>query len=83
MDKIVLFFSWVKENHVNVLISLAALVAFLEALVRLTPTKADDGAVSRIGKLIDFILDALKVPNVNKIQTFKVEDRENKNEEHH
>lgn len=71
MEDVLMFWAWLKENYVNVLISVAALVGFLETVVRLTPTKKDDGAVARLGKAIDWILDLLKIPNVNKIQTFK------------
>lgn len=43
-----------------------AILTVLELGVRLTPTKTDDGAVERIGKVIRKILDFLKVPNIKK-----------------
>lgn len=43
-----------------------AILTVLELGVRLTPTKTDDGAVERIGKVIKKILDFLKVPNIKK-----------------
>lgn len=50
--------------------TLAALVLGLlgvaELVVRLTPTKTDDGAVERVGKRIRQLFDMLKVPNVKK-----------------
>lgn len=70
MEKVLEFWAWLQENYVNVLISVAALVGFLETIVRLTPTKSDDGFVSRLGNLIDWIMELLKIPNVAKIQTF-------------
>ena len=47
---------------------LLTFVAFAEAVVRLTPTEKDDGAVERIGKVVRKIIDALdKVfPNLKK-----------------
>ncbi len=41
----------------------ASFVALGEAVVRLTPTKTDDGFVTRIGVIIEKVLNALKVPN--------------------
>ena len=40
-----------------------ALLAVAELIVRLTPTKKDDGVVQRIGGVIKKIFDFLKVPN--------------------
>lgn len=54
---------FIVENYVGILGSIVALVAFAETVVRLTPTKSDDGAVARIGKIVSAICDFLKVPN--------------------
>lgn len=59
-------FKWVSTNYQEILISLASLVAFLEVVVRLTPTKKDDGAVERIGSVVKKLMDFFKVPNVKK-----------------
>jgi hypothetical protein len=71
MDKVLEYWGWLQANYKNVLLTLAALVAFLEAFVRMTPTKSDDGAVHRIGQFVDWLLELAHIPNVNKIQTFK------------
>lgn len=57
---------WVQNNYVNVLLLLSALVAVGEIVVRFTPTKEDDGFVSRLGAYIDKALDLAKVPNIRK-----------------
>lgn len=41
-------------------------IAFAEAIVRITPTKTDDGFVTRIGGYIDIALNFLKIPNVKR-----------------
>lgn len=71
MEKVLEIWEWLKLNYVNMVIVLVALVSFLEALVKLTPTKTDDGAVKRIGSVIDWIAKMLKIPNVSGIQTFE------------
>ena len=59
-------FKWIAENYLNLGTVLLAGVALAEAIVRLTPTKSDDGAVERIGAVIRKICDLLKVPNNTK-----------------
>lgn len=54
---------FVSENYVNILLALAAIVAAAEAVVRVTPTEKDDGAIERVGKAIKFVMNALKIPN--------------------
>ena len=58
--------TWLVTNYVEVLQALTLVVAALEAVTRLTPTKTDDGFVTRIGKVLDRVLDFAKVPNVVK-----------------
>jgi hypothetical protein len=57
---------WIQENYVNALQALTALVVAGELITRMTPTKDDDGFVSRIGDKLDWLLDFLKVPNLRK-----------------
>ena len=39
------------------------LISVAEVVVRLTPTKTDDGAVERVGSFFRKLFDLLKVPN--------------------
>lgn len=57
---------WLQENYTGVLMLLSALVAVGEAVTRLTPTKTDDGFVTRVGGVIDKVLDLAKVPNIRR-----------------
>jgi len=59
-------FKWVTSNYQDVLLALAAVVAAAEVVVRITPTKKDDGAVERVGKVVKKLLDFFKVPNLKK-----------------
>ena len=59
-------FKWLTANYQDVLLSLAAVVAAAEVIVRITPTKKDDGAVERVGSVVRKLLDFFKVPNVKK-----------------
>lgn len=61
-------FNWVINNYVELFGVLGLFLALAEGVVRLTPTKADDGAVERIGKLIRQIMDLLRIPNMKKKQ---------------
>lgn len=55
-----------QQNMETVGALILALLVVAELVVRLTPTKTDDGAVERVGKVIRRVLDFLKVPNVKK-----------------
>ena len=57
---------WLMANYVELMLALSAVIAGAEAIVRLTPTKADDGAVERIGKIFRQIMDFLRIPNLKK-----------------
>jgi len=59
-------FKWLTANYQDVLLALGAVVAAAEVVVRITPTKKDDGAVERIGSVIKKLLDFFKVPNIKK-----------------
>jgi hypothetical protein len=58
--------SWLLSNKENMALALLSLVSLAEIVVRITPTKSDDGAVQRVGALIKKALDLLKLPNVKK-----------------
>lgn len=54
------------ENLDKISALILTLLTVAELVVRLTPTKNDDGAVERAGKFIKKALDFLKVPNLKK-----------------
>lgn len=60
------FWVWFQASYVEVVALVTAGIAFAEAVVRLTPTKTDDGAVERLGAAVKRILDFLRVPNLTK-----------------
>jgi hypothetical protein len=53
----------IQSIFVALLVSVGALVSFLELVVRFTPTKKDDGFIKRVGAKVDYLMDLLKVPN--------------------
>lgn len=55
-----------KANGGNLAELLLALLVVAELVVRLTPTKSDDGAVERVGAIIRKCLDWLGLPNAKK-----------------
>jgi len=59
-------FKWLTANYQDVLLSVAAVVAAAEIVVRITPTKKDDSAVERVGAIVRKLMDFFKVPNVKK-----------------
>lgn len=79
MEQVMNFLYWVKDNYVELLSSLGIILLGLEMLVRLTPTKKDDGAVERVGKKLRSLMDLLKVPNV-KLDEGKVSTHESRKE---
>lgn len=48
--------AWLVANYAQVSAILLGAVALAEAIVKLTPTESDDGAVKRIGAIIDKLL---------------------------
>jgi hypothetical protein len=44
---------FITGNADNIALLAVSLLAFAEVVVRLTPTKTDDGAVKRVGEFID------------------------------
>jgi hypothetical protein len=53
-------------NYSQVLQILGLVVVTGQMVTRLTPTKTDDGFLTRAGKLVDVVCDLLKVPNLRK-----------------
>lgn len=67
---------FISQNYVQILELLGILFAsggVLEIIVRLTPTKTDDGFADRVAAMVDKLMDLLKVPNRLK----KQDDSEN------
>jgi len=64
MDALMNYLYWMKDNYAELLSSLAVLVMGLEMLVRLTPTKKDDGFMKRVSDKLAWLMGILKVPNV-------------------
>lgn len=79
MDQVLNFLYWLKDNYAELLSSLAVVLLGLEMLVRLTPTKKDDGALERVGSKLHKLMDILHVPNV-KLDSGKVSKHESRKE---
>lgn len=57
---------WLKDNGMELVAALMAALTLAEVVVRLTPTKKDDGVVERIGAGLRKALDVLGIPNRRK-----------------
>lgn len=66
MDTILNQYYWMRDNYAELLTSLMILMIGLQGIVRLTPTKKDDGAVERLGGYLTKLMELLKVPNVKR-----------------
>lgn len=55
---------WLGENYSQVLQILTLILVVGEMITRLTPTKTDDGFVTRLGAGLDAVLTLLRVPNL-------------------
>lgn len=66
MESILQFWTWLQQNYFNIVALVTAMITLAEAVVRLTPTEKDDGAVQRAGEAIKKFLDLIKVPNASK-----------------
>lgn len=66
MDIIKEVFAWLMANYEGVFVILAGIVGLAEAIVRITPTKKDDGAVQRLGNGLKIVMDFLKIPNMKR-----------------
>lgn len=51
------------ENWDTITLTVFAGITLAEGLVRITPTKKDDGAVERAGKFLKRLMDIIKIPN--------------------
>lgn len=58
--------NFVKENYIQMIQALLAVVFSIELITRITPTKKDDSFIERVGSVIRKIADFLKIPNVKK-----------------
>jgi len=63
MEQVMGLYLWLQLNGATIVAIVIGMISVAEAIVRLTPTKADDGAVERVGKFVRNIFDILKVPN--------------------
>lgn len=66
MEFLLNVFNFFRENAELLGASALAIVGAAELVVRLTPTKKDDGFVERVGHYVRIALDFLKVPNLRK-----------------
>lgn len=57
---------WLAKNYSEVLQIITMIILVGEMITRLTPTKSDDGFMTRIGVGLDAVLTLLKVPNLRK-----------------
>lgn len=64
MNLLLEVYAYVKGNWEGILMVVALLHILLELIVRLTPTKSDDGYAVRVGKFTQYLFDLAKVPNM-------------------
>ncbi len=57
---------YLSNNWYGILMAGSMLLATAEFIVRLTPTKKDDGFVQRIANVYNKIFEFFKIPNVKK-----------------
>jgi len=60
------YFYWIKDNYVELIVSLSLLIPALQAIARFTPTKTDDGFLEKIGEKLTALMDMLRIPNVKR-----------------
>lgn len=63
MEQVMGLYLWLQLNGATIVAVVLGMISVAEGIVRLTPTKTDDGAVERVGKFIRNLFDILKVPN--------------------
>lgn len=63
MELVLAIYAWLVANGPVLAGAIMGLLSTAELVVRLTPTKKDDTAVERIGKVIRKFFDMLGVPN--------------------
>jgi len=55
--------NWLKDNYVQLLLTVSSVLAAAELVTRFTPTKKDDAFLERAGSYLRKLMDLLKVPN--------------------
>ena len=63
MEFLMKLYAYLAANWQGILLALGMVITTMETIVRLTPTKTDDGFVARIAKVVDALFTWLKVPN--------------------
>lgn len=58
--------AYISANWYGILIAGSSLLATAELIVRLTPTKNDDGFVQRIANIYNKVFVLLRVPNIKR-----------------
>ncbi len=58
--------NWLMENYVLLLQIISAIVGCGVLIVRITPTKKDDGFFKVVDDILNKIMTFLKIPNVRK-----------------
>lgn len=66
LEQIKILVDWFMLNGPALVGIILGLLAVAETIARLTPTKVDDTAVERVGKVIRSFFDMLGVPNKSK-----------------
>lgn len=62
MEKVQELIAWWNLNGGAIAAIILGLIPIAEAIVRMTPTQKDDGAVERLGKRIRRVFDFLGIP---------------------
>lgn len=66
MEFISKLMAYISANWYGILMAGSIILAAAEFIVRLTPTKSDDGFVQRIANGYNKIFELLKVPNIRR-----------------
>ena len=66
MTVLIEFWTYLQANWYGILIAGSVVITAAEFVTRLTPTKSDDAAVERLGKMYGKLFDLLKVPNIKR-----------------
>lgn len=64
MEQIQMILAWWNANGGIIAGVMLGILPVAEMVVRLTPTKKDDGAVQRVGYWVRWFFDKIKVPNL-------------------
>lgn len=63
MNELAKIFAWIQANQVTVGGILTGLYGIAEVIFRLFPKAKDDTLLERLGKIIQTVMDVLKIPN--------------------